>query len=115
MGAAILSTPELALNTTESKAYADAVRTLAEFYPVAIDAKKMAVINLAVVMAGIYGTRFVAITMRKKVASDKRGPQLVERPEPARPAGGPTIQTAQLPSELWPQSGVVTGAAVGVV
>jgi hypothetical protein len=101
MGAAFLSCPELELKEDEAKKIAESVRELSKFYPVVIDAKKMAWAEFAMVMATVYGVRGVQIYKRMSKENDLRaggpqGPKVVPpkmtqpnpQPEPVR-ANGP--------------------------
>ena len=63
--AAGLQTPELALDPSESKAIAEGIQNVAQHYPVAIDPKTMAWINLGIVCSSVYGPRMVAIGINK--------------------------------------------------
>jgi len=104
MGATILSTPEIALDPSEAKAYADALRKVAEFYPMVVDPKKIAIANLCIVMGGIYGTRAVAIY--KKSQQPKKGPASVQpiretqKPEPPKQPAPAPAATIMVPSQV---------------
>lgn len=73
------ATPELALEESEAKKYSDALKEVAKYYNINIDPKKMALIQLAAVMGGIYGPRAIAIYKRH---SDKPKPEVVQMPAP---------------------------------
>lgn len=63
----ILKTPELMLEPTEVKQLSDAYTTFSEFHEVPIlTEKRVSEINLIATVCAIYGTRFVAISKRKK-------------------------------------------------
>lgn len=73
MAAIAFQSPELAINDTEAKALAAAVAGVAEHYPVAVDPKAMAWINLVMAAGYIYGPRFISARTRiKKAAAEKR-------------------------------------------
>lgn len=94
MLAGITKIPELAIDQQESRAIADASAKVAEFYDMTADPKIIAWCNLAMVLGTTYGTRIIAINMRKKSERQKRG----EKVTPIRPnvnAGG--IPEVKLP------------------
>lgn len=94
MLAGITKIPELAIDPQESRAIADASAKVAEFYDMTADPKIIAWCNLAMVLGTTYGTRIVAINMRKKSERQKRS----EKVTPIRPdvsAGG--IPAVKLP------------------
>ncbi len=62
----ILATPEIAITPDESKALAKATANVAQYYDVTAAPETMAWINLAAVMAGVYGSKAFAIYGRKK-------------------------------------------------
>lgn len=75
MGAEFLKCKEIELEKDESKKLADAIAEVNRFYNVKFDPKKVAVFNLAVVTASIYGPMTVAI---KRRLDAERGPQVVK-------------------------------------
>jgi hypothetical protein len=64
MLAGITKTAELALDQNESKMLAQAIADVAKFYPVAVDPKTIAWINLTMVAGMVYGPRIVAIAYK---------------------------------------------------
>jgi hypothetical protein len=84
MGAAILKTPELAIQPAEAKALATAVAGVSRHYDVAIAAKTMDWINLFTALGMVYGPRLIVISGK---ARDKRpqrpAPQRAEQSQPA--------------------------------
>lgn len=86
MGAAITHTPELALSMEEAHLIADAAQKVAENYPLVVDPKTVAWINLAMVLGTVYGTRIIAIGARHKEERKKR---------PIPISGNPVGQAAQ--------------------
>lgn len=77
MLAGIAKTPELAIDKQESDALADASAKVAELYDVSADPKTVAWCNLAMTVGMIYGTRFVAISARRKLERSKRREKVV--------------------------------------
>lgn len=65
MLAAATSTPELMLDEKEGKAMADAIAEVSKHYPMTIDPKTLAWINLASCATMIYGPRAYLIRQRK--------------------------------------------------
>lgn len=66
MLAGITKTPELVLDEREASAISDSAAKVASFYDVTADPKIVAWANLAMILGMVYGTRFVAVSMRKK-------------------------------------------------
>ena len=67
MGALMLKIPELAISEQESAMMAQGIANVAKHYPdTAISEKTLAWSNLLMVMAGVYGTRAVAISNNRK-------------------------------------------------
>lgn len=77
MLAGIAKTPELAIDKQESDALADASAKVAELYDVSADPKTVAWCNLAMTVGMIYGTRFIAISARRKNERAKRREKVV--------------------------------------
>jgi hypothetical protein len=77
MLAGIAKTPELAIDKQESDALADASAKVAELYDVSADPKTVAWCNLAMTVGMIYGTRFIAISARRKNERSKRREKVV--------------------------------------
>lgn len=118
MLAALLDIEELELDEDDAKKLADAVAEVQRQYAVAVDPKKMALINLAGVCGKIYGTSFIAWRARRKKERAKARLEVVPQAQPApraEPAAAPPRRPAngapETPADLWPQSGVVTGGA----
>ncbi len=103
MGANLLEMPSLALEKDEAKQMAVAIREVQKHYPsVAIDPKKMALMNLATVVGGIYIGRGIdlwkrtpkrakVLPMPQPTASK---PVVVETPPAPKPS-------EMAPSDLW--------------
>lgn len=72
MLAGITRTPELALDQGEAKTIAEATSKVAELYDVTADPKTIAWSNLIMTLGMVYGTRIVAINMRRKDERKKR-------------------------------------------
>ena len=86
MGSAILKIPELALDAKEAHALAEAASNVLKYYPIALDEKTSAWVNLGMVGMGIYGTRALAFHNRLKS----------ERLRRLTPAPGP-VPTGPIP------------------
>lgn len=106
---------ELRLETPEAKELAKAIGEVQEHYPLALDPKTQAWINLAMVAGFVYGPRFYAMRQRKRgKVINAKSPERKPEPEPVGPvkekpprkadidkdetrvANGPTV-----PSELY--------------
>lgn len=74
MGAAFFSSPELELEAEEAKQLARAIREVSKYYPVTLDPKRLALIELGSVCAMVYGTRGVAIYRRVTAETKKPAP-----------------------------------------
>jgi hypothetical protein len=120
MGAKLLEVPELELDEEEAKKLADAIRRVAEFYPVALSPKKLAWAEFSFAMAGVYGPRVIAIykkapkqpgpraVPRQTEQSQAQSHQPVNQPGPSQVATPRPLTSAsapRVPSEIWPQSG----------
>jgi hypothetical protein len=111
MAAKLLEIEELELDADEAKRLSNALKKVAEFYPVAISPKRLALAELAIAAGTVYGPRAVALY---KKPPKKPGPVRVIQPPappghsssgtavqpPQRPAAGPRV-----PSEMWTQDG----------
>lgn len=64
--ATTLKVPELALSQEESDAVARAIADVASHYPIAVDPKTMAWINLGMCLGTVYGTRAISYGIRKR-------------------------------------------------
>lgn len=72
MLAAMTKTPELIISQDEANKLASAINTVQEHYPVHVDPKAMAWLNLAGVAGMIYGPRiFVAVKRKRESPSPK--------------------------------------------
>lgn len=101
--AAFTGIEHLALDPTEAKTLSDGIMEVQRHYPIAIDPKTMAWVNLAVIAGSIYIPRVIVIRNESKA----RGPARVQsiRPEPltSKPNGAPAppIQPITNPSQLY--------------
>lgn len=77
MLAGITKIPELEIDLKESRAIAEATAKLAEFYDLTADPKIIAWANLCMILGTTYGTRIIAINMRKKNERVKRRDKVV--------------------------------------
>lgn len=75
MLAGVTRVPELKLDDAESKQLASAIAEVAKHYDLTADPKMVAWTNLAMTAGAIYGTRMVAIGMRKKTEAKKSQPK----------------------------------------
>jgi hypothetical protein len=94
MGAAFFGTPELALDPEEATKLSDAIKNVAQYYPVVFDPKKLAIANLGIVLMTTYGTRGVAIYKRMRDEEPKKPkpaptPIRAEQPKPSQGLTGP--------------------------
>lgn len=65
--AAITKIPEIALSEPEAETLAKAMANVAQYYPVAIDAKTQAWMALVMTAGTMYAPRFIAYTVRTKM------------------------------------------------
>lgn len=72
--AAVMTTPEIALEESEADAVAESGLTLLALYDIRPDPKIEAAINFAVVMGMTYGTRVIAIRARKRQEAKEKKP-----------------------------------------
>lgn len=104
MAAAFLSSPELVLDPAEAKAMSDGIMEVSRHYPMTVDPKTMAWVNLAIVCGGVYGPRFMVIRSRARTAPK---PIAINRPRPEpnqNVNGAPPVPTAAPvtnPSQLF--------------
>jgi hypothetical protein len=105
MGASILGIPELALEPAESEKLSKAIQNVAQYYPVGLSPKTMAWVNLAMVAGGLYGTRFMAYSIRTKGEKRKKLTVVPAHTEQSyqKPNGVPQPLT---PSQMFGQQGV---------
>lgn len=92
MLAGITKTPELVLDKAESDSIANATAKVAEHYDVVASPKIVAWCNLAMCLGAVYGTRFVAISARKKTERPQRK---TDKVVPIN--GGPFLGPGKLP------------------
>lgn len=86
MLAAAFDASELSLDLPEAKALAEAGANLASFYPINVDPKAWAWVQLGVCAAGIYGPKAYAMARRK--ADEARAAKPAPVPlHTLRPAG----------------------------
>jgi hypothetical protein len=110
--AAVISVQELELDRAEARQMADAIKEVLKFYPVGLNPKNLAIINLLVVSSGIYGMRFVA--WRNRLAAEAR--ERVEHAQASTPVmqmpmqqtnAAPRPNRPPNPADIWPQSGEI--------
>lgn len=91
MGAAFLKCPELELDEAEAKKLASSIREVSKHYPVTLDPKRLALIELGTMAAMIYGTRGVAIYKRLTATPKPAAPKPKQEPTPInkQPASQP--------------------------
>jgi hypothetical protein len=111
MGAQLLSTPELELDTAESKKLADSIREVTRHYNLILDPKHAAIFNLMCCAGGIYGPRAIVVWKR----GQNKGPKPVApiRPEEKKPETEPQFMNTGTegrsvstlsPHEIWPEA-----------
>lgn len=98
MGAALLKTPELALDGSEAKVYAEAIQNVAQYYPVFLSPEQLAWIQLTLTASGLYGSRIVAIVARREQERRMKRPAVSPAPAAAPPAAGTGTATAAAPN-----------------
>lgn len=106
--AAILGVQELELDRSEGRQMADAAKEVLKYYPVGLNPKSLAWINLTVVCSGIYGTRFMAWRNRMATEAEERrraATPIRMAPQPVNAAPAPTRPPN--PADVWPQSAEV--------
>jgi hypothetical protein len=69
--AGIAKTPELALDPGEGKLLAQGMIDVAKFYPVVVDPKTLAWINLSMIAGTVYGTRIFAIAAKQSAKKNE--------------------------------------------
>lgn len=113
MGAAFLDWEELELDPEEAKRMSDAIKEVGKHYAMEIDPKKLALIELSVVCAGIYGPRVVSAWRKgKKNVAEKQaaGPQPIKRDtEKAAQSGAINIEGRSVDrafAQQWASQGV---------
>jgi hypothetical protein len=99
VGAAILNAPDWELDEIEAKKLSDSIKRVAKYYPVKFDPKKLALSQLGLTCAQIYGPRLIPL-FKSKPAQPKPAPVEINRPQPA-PAPAPAVKLEN-PSQLWP-------------
>lgn len=118
MAAKILEVEELELSEDEAKKLSDGLKKVADFYPVSISPKRLAIAELTFAAAGVYGPRIVTIYKKTKpkqqrVAPQQQSPQQQPQQPPQQPpqAGPRAVPQSQpraangprVPSEMWNQ------------
>lgn len=109
MAAAAFETQEFRLDDSEAAQLAEAAEQVSKFYSVSVDPKKAALFNLAIVAGGIYTTRFMAWRLRMRLEAGAGG-RVVSMPpagQQARPQAPPRTEEPRLPSQIWPENGVL--------
>lgn len=102
MGAKLLQEPSIELDEGEAKKFSDALKNVAKQYQTVVDPKKLALIQLSTVMAGIYVPRI--LTLYK---GSSKGPARVINIRPDRetqPTEARQSQQAKQPEKPRPQS-----------
>jgi hypothetical protein len=128
MGSAFFSCPELELDPEEAKSLARAIREVAKHYPITLDPKRLALIELGTVCAMIYGTR--AVVIYRRITNESNKPHAVPTPikratsstQPVNSATTPQPQTTTNPKpngaihrqsgEPWSPNDLGTGYGV---
>jgi hypothetical protein len=120
MLAAVLGVKEIELDESEAKQLADATKKVLEFYPLGLNPKHLAVVNLVFVAAGVYGTRAIAYNMRRAAERSKGKLTVITSQPGAYSASGtegapktngfpaPASRAAasgmpQTPMDIWPE------------
>lgn len=71
MGAVALKSPELAIGKDEAEKLASAINQVQQYYPMTVDPKTMAWLNLAGIAGMIYVPRLILMAKRQKVEKPK--------------------------------------------
>lgn len=84
MAAAFFGAPDLVLDNQESAALAKAIADVSEHYGLAtvLDDKTVAWVNLIQTSIAIYGTRFMTMRLKAKIAAEKRADAAAREPQP---------------------------------
>ena len=99
MLARFLDAEEIALDPVEAKQLADAIKNVAQFYPIGMDPKKLAWFQLCIAMGSVYGPRVVAIHKRRKQSSPKVTP--INTPKHANPVNGVPAPPSEPVRKSW--------------
>jgi hypothetical protein len=99
MGAGFLKCPELVIEQKEAEKISEAIKRVAEFYPIGFTEKQMAWANLIFVLATIEGTRIIAIWNRTQ-KENRQKPRLVSPIEefPSRPKPDQKVNGSAAPT-----------------
>lgn len=100
MVAGITHTPELSLDATEAKKIAEDLANVSKLFPINITEKQLAVSNLCMTLAGVYGTRVIAIRARhiKEAATrPKTAAPFLVKPQPPPQAAEPAVPVNGMP------------------
>jgi hypothetical protein len=92
MVAGITKTPELELDPAEAKKIAESLAQVSKLFPIGLTDKQLALSNLGITLAGVYGTRAIAIRARHmREGAGKPKPFLMKpQPQPqAQPQAAP--------------------------
>jgi len=108
MGAVAMKQPGFALNETEAKRLAIAVQQVQAQYPLVIDAKTQAWLNLAAIGGMIYVPRIIAVAGASKAARQNKAP--AQPPQSADPVQTPAEAMAAAPSVAPDYKGPLTPA-----
>lgn len=92
---ASLTAPEMVLSLNEAQDIEKAIKELGKHYPIGLDPKKFAWIQLSFVLAQVYGTRAVAIYKRTMTAPVTSTPK--ETPKPSIPMDRPKTTSVSPP------------------
>lgn len=88
MASVMLKTPELMLEKDEAQKLCDGLFELQKHFDIPVPSEKTIAIGAMVAVAGqVYGTRIMAINMRKKMEREARKAKVVDM------AGNPVVQT----------------------
>jgi hypothetical protein len=80
---------ELELSDHEARDIAEAVKNVAQYYPLGLDPKKLAIGQLCFTLAGVYGPKATAIYRK---SNEKKGPVLVSPIPPKTPSHEPIMR-----------------------
>lgn len=109
MGAALLKVPEFQISPEEAHGLTEAINGVTKHYSVAISEKTLAWANLISMGVGIYGSRLIALKLKKDREKVKKLETVGPRPMPPAPAQKPLYEAPkeQVNGAPKPQSTVL--------
>jgi hypothetical protein len=90
MASVMLKTPELVLEKDEAQKLCDGLAELQKHFPIPVpNEKTIAIMSMVAIAGQVYGTRIMAVNMRKKMERAQRNANVTQMPKqnPAQSAG----------------------------